>query len=170
MLCHASLNSRACLVCACPSMCPVKCTTIVICVCSGKRSEIVSFYGVFVFSYSCLDIFPGLANVSLWTVSARYHVNRVSFFYRLKDSYFSSTTLSVNGRLLIWFSTQFFQNVFYNCIENRKTMHCIFFWPWNQKLFTKAYKTLDSNAVYIIILNLHCWIRKAFPLMKSPME
>ena len=49
--------------------------------CIRKGHKVVSFCGVFVFSYSFLDLFGGLANVSLWTVSARYHVNCVSFFY-----------------------------------------------------------------------------------------
>jgi hypothetical protein len=41
-----------------------------------------------------------------------------------------------------------FSYVFYIIVENRKTMHALYiFRIMESKLFTKAYKTLDSDAV-----------------------
>ena len=55
---------------------------------------------------------------------------------------------STEGYLYICFSTQFFLYVLYNCIENSKTT--VYFYDHeikNYLLLTKAYKTLDSDAV-----------------------
>jgi hypothetical protein len=54
-----------------------------VCAAGIARFIIVSFYGIFVFRYSCFNFLRGLTYVSLWTVSAWYHVYSIfCFFWR----------------------------------------------------------------------------------------
>ena len=95
--CHASLNSRACLVIVenrC--LCPVKSVLVVIDMICRFGSRIFSFDRVLVFRYTCFGVSPACKLGRSAAVLARNHVNYVAFTEVVFE--FVSGVLDASGR------------------------------------------------------------------------